>query len=487
MKTTKNLVAIVTCGLLTALAPPVALAQSDANVHDGVRRITVDAFGGAMFGARGPDILLAGARLTYPLDPHWDVDAAAGYVYVYGATEDPIHGALLLEGGTTINGRLVRAAARIGAYATLGVLANLSSAVMAFGVGAEVRFGAGGKLANSCGFDGRLRLGTRLFQGLNGEVPLDAVYGFELAFGLGLGGPRQLVTEPELTARERAIDQLMTIIDGRFGDVVPVDARRSFPVCAANVSNSLSPIAITGNDGTSGRHACATTPVAGDDVRASTGCTLLLLSTEGDRGDSLALQAQDNATPPTTIQGFDAPERSAALFACAASGMIPWANVQALRTSADPTQRPVLATIPLSLPADTGVGEVVALPTASPRTLTLTATPTPPTTRFLGSVSSVAADYGIGPGPANHDVIACVYAPVAADLRVDFRVTSVAPASTSSVDHGSLRWNSGVCHTFNATQLNEHPTVHVAGAANNTPTGTPAQWPLFVTVRAQPR
>lgn len=482
MKITKLLAAVATSGLVTALAPSNAFAQSDVNAHDGVRRISVDGFGGAMFGARGPSIILAGARLSYSLDPHWDVDLAAGYTYVYGASQDPIHRAFLIEGGTTINGRLVRVGSRIGAYGTLGALTNLDAAVMVFGIGAELRFGAGGKLPNSCGFDGRLRLGTRLFQGLNGEVPLDAVYGFELALGFGLGGPRPLVNEPELTARERSIDQLMTIIDGRFGDVVSATARQSFPVCAANVTTALTAIEISGNDGTSGRHACATTPAPGDDVRAATGCTLLLLSTQGDRGDALALQAQDAATPPTTIEGFAALERSAALFACAAgTTSIRWDHVQALRTDADPTQRPVLATIPVSLPADTAAEDAHALPAASATSFTPTTDPQ----RFLGAVSGIAADYGVVNAPSGHDVVVCVYAPAAAELRVDFLVTPPAPSTLHSLSQGDLRWNSGVCHTFKAADLGQHPTVRVARAANGTTPGALARWPLFVTVRAQ--
>ena len=470
MKTAMRLVATATCGFLSMIHASTADAQSDPNVHTGVRRLAIDAFGGAMFGARGPSITAFGARLSYAVDPHWDIDAGLGLLFAYTAQDTLLR--LLFEGGTTINGAFTGPNSRIGAYGTAGVAWNSDDATMVFGLGAEVRVGAGGRPPNACGVDTRVRAGVRLFQGLNAEASLDAVYGVELAFGLGLGGPRARVEAPEGSVRQQAIRAFERMLVAQFQDLgVPRDTRANFPVCAVNVGPTAGTIATVASDRSDDGHRCLV-PVA-DQLTVASTCTLYLLASGAERNDTLTLSvaARDTVWPLPSVNGFALSDGATGMFVCEGTAA---RLVRASQSEVDGTQRSLLASISFNMPVVQPNSVLGQLSTNA----TITIGPEPG--RVLGVMSDDVKILSIDFAAGQALMEVCVYAPAIAGMQVTFSHCS--QNAPPGVHHGSARWDQGVCCTVHAPgEGNPRPTVTIARDAPGPSERHLTRWPVLVT------
>jgi hypothetical protein len=447
-------------------------AQSDPNVHTGVRRLAIDAFGGAMFGARGPSIATLGARFSYAVDPHWDIDAGLGLLFAYTAQDTLLR--LLFEGGTTINGAFTGPNSRIGAYGTAGVAWNSDDATMVFGLGAEVRVGAGGRPSNACGVDTRVRAGVRLFQGLNAEVPLDAVYGVELAFGLGLGGPRARVEAPDGGVRQQAIRAFERMLVAQFQDLgVARDTYLTFPVCAVNVEVTAGAIATVASDQSDDGHRCRVPVDGGSAVSTSRStCTLYLLASGAERNDTLTLNVAEGAAPSVT--DFALSDGATGMFVCELAEVGP--SVLASQSGTEGTQRSLLASIPFNMPVVQPNSELTVMDTNGAVSVSNESG------RLLGVMSDTTATHTIRFDAGHAPVEICVFAPAIANLQVTFSQCSSPQNAPPGVHHGSARWDQGVCCTVHAPgEGNPPPTLTIACDAPGSSERNLTRWPVLVT------
>ena len=441
--------------LCVLLTPAFAWAQeSNPNLHDGIRRVSVDAFGLAMYSPNTASVAGAGARGSYQIGRNVDVEGAIAWLHTFAAPGQAPTQGVLLEGGAAVSGGLGNPHARFGGWATVGAAVNGDTTALAFGFGPELRVGTACAHGSPFGLDARLRLGLRLFQGLAAEFPADAVYGAELAVGFGWGGPRLIATvTPSL--RSRSVDAVMALLGNDLADVNTPVGRTHAPVCPVNTVVEAAPTLLTGADD---GHGCTlSTLAANTPMRDGTrGCTLYVVTSPDDRGDRLAFGLLEGDA--TAARGFALTSGSAGMFVCDASTT--WQQVRVTQTSADTTVRPVLTRVALAAP------EGLTLPEAT----TVTSAAMAQGTSLLVVPD---ADTAVAITANDTDVQACARAPEVPSLTVRF---------PGSEDGQSLRWQATQCATLASAATARTLTLRRATQGD---APTTARWPVLITVTAR--
>ena len=454
-----------------ALASAISLVALSANAqvrsdeHDGIRRWTGGLTGSVMYAPNGASFATLGGRATRQVHAYFDFDVAAGWLHMLEDVNQNRDG-FYIEAGPTVSAHLGTPYARVGAFTTLGAASNIDTWMLGFSAGVELRFGTSFQRQGVYGLDGRLRALTRVVQGLNQDAPLNAAYGIELAFAFGGGGDRVIRSH----ARDEYVaEHMATLVSRDYQDMTTEERRRAFPVCRASLFGRESDIPVDARTQDDDEHACFADSGSLVAHIPANECALYIASHPVDDGAELSSGAQliaytvprqpcpapGQACPPLPpipqpvefSRSFVDEHGMALLFACSTSEL----SVRGRLTEGDRDLPSFIARVPLNLPPGVG-GGIAPLPAPGPLDLNGNAP------NFLG-MTTVSPTWQVPPG---HAWNVCVYAPQAAQMRVEFSPAAApsgerpaADRTQSEAPQPNLTWDgkkNGLCHGFDGTQ-----------------------------------
>lgn len=431
--TPRTLILVATAAALCAL--PVH-AQTPNRTHPGIRRWSVTFPAHAMYAPNGSSMAGIGARGSYQVHAYFDVDASVSYVRLLGDTNQSRNG-ILLEGGGTLSAHLGTPRARLGAFVSAGGMTNADTWMLAFGGGVELRFGTACSLTSNWGFDGRLRVGTRVLPGLNGESPVGVAHGVELALGFGDGGARVIRSN---SREQSAMEHMVELVRRDFRDMVSEDERRNFPVCRTTLYRTDTPaeLLVDMRDQEDDAHACTVISGSRLDGVPANGCALYLASHPEDDGAEVSAEtvlASHVVVSGTDTTGQPSPQTSAigsyrsdhgmsVLLACSMANAL----VRGRLVNGDRDLTSVIGRVSLALPPNSS-GTFTALPASREEPLLRQRLD------YFGMISAASTWHM----PLDASGRVCVYAPRAAALRVTFepKPRSVTPPAIAQGQGGS--------------------------------------------------
>jgi len=304
-----------------AVSTPVAPSSTGAlDLHDGLRRRTVNAFLYGLYAPNGPGVFGVGLRYTYALHRNLDVDGALGLLYAYDTSNLSRHG-LLAEGGLVGSGSIAGGATtRLGAFASTGFVFNEDGPTVTGYFGVEFRAGGAfgvrpepGGVAR-WGIDVRLRTGIRLFAALDGVNVLTPAYGVELGFGFGGGGSRPIRSGSDTW---RAIEQIEDAAHNAFHDLT--GGRVAFAACYADIPSEVGNVRAEARGPDEGRdediHVCPSSERAALEAPPATGCSLYLAAVP-DGSDARVSLSLGDPLAGSSVGSFEAAQGVAALLVC---------------------------------------------------------------------------------------------------------------------------------------------------------------------------